>query len=619
MRTLSLLLLLMGIGLSLTAQTGPGGVGDNTDNILWLRADQGTGTATNTGDPVANWSDTSGNDHDFTGSAGNSSKPEFQKNAINGYPAIDFTGDGDEMTDSDGNNYINGLDEFTVFFVIKSDTTNVEKGLLDTESPNGQDDVFTFRYDKSGFDGGGDSLIKGGILNNNVDNRIESSSNTQTTNIQLLTFHWKDNNPLELFIDGSKNTLSNASNSPTGSISNASNVVIGKGSQDGSGSSWDGLIAEVIIYDRQLDAVEREIVDNYLGEKYGKAVGNDLYSSSTGFDRSLIGIGQKAGVSHTKSKADGLTIQNNTGLANGDFLLAGHDVKNNSINQSPNSCSGCSESLDARWKRVWYMDETDPGNDLKVDLTFDLSEGGFPGPSAGSASDYELLYRSSTTGSWTSAGQASSVSGDEITFTNIAINDDNYYTIGTTNETNSPLPVELISFNVTKKKGKVFLKWETASETQNSHFMVQRKTDNQWQNLGKVEGQGTTTEPQSYRFEHENYSMGPNYYRLKQVDYDGSFEYSSVKVIRVEDQQANEVKVLKNPVNQEVRLRFYANDRQVFIYRLMNGQGKLVKRGKWQLTKGGHDLSIPLNNRESGIYWLSIQNQQNQWHKKILK
>ena len=87
----------------------------------------------------------------------------------------------------------------------------------------------------------------------------------------------------------------------------------------------------------------------------------------------------------------------------------------------------------------------------------------------------------------------------------------------------SALPVELTSFSYNLIGSKVELNWTTATESNNSGFSVERKND-EWTEIGFVAGSGTTTEPRSYSFVDENLPSGVYQYRLKQVDFDGSFE-----------------------------------------------------------------------------------------------
>jgi hypothetical protein len=88
------------------------------------------------------------------------------------------------------------------------------------------------------------------------------------------------------------------------------------------------------------------------------------------------------------------------------------------------------------------------------------------------------------------------------------------------------VPVELASFTASVNENAVELSWITATEVNNSGFAVERKTQNtEWENIGFVDGHGTTTEAQSYSFIDKDLSAGSYSYRLKQIDFDGSFKY----------------------------------------------------------------------------------------------
>ncbi len=95
----------------------------------------------------------------------------------------------------------------------------------------------------------------------------------------------------------------------------------------------------------------------------------------------------------------------------------------------------------------------------------------------------------------------------------------------------SPLPVELTSFDAKAIAGKVNLNWTTATEINNYGFEVERSFDgSSFFTVGFVRGNGTTTEPRAYSFMDELAVNGTEtiYYRLKQVDYNGAFQYSDI-------------------------------------------------------------------------------------------
>ncbi len=99
--------------------------------------------------------------------------------------------------------------------------------------------------------------------------------------------------------------------------------------------------------------------------------------------------------------------------------------------------------------------------------------------------------------------------------------------VGTVYYDTSLVPVELTSFTASVvNDNSVELKWETATELNNSGFTVERKTSNTtWENLAFVKGNGTTSEPTSYLYTDNDLKPGTYFYRLKQVDLNGSFSY----------------------------------------------------------------------------------------------
>ena len=118
--------------------------------------------------------------------------------------------------------------------------------------------------------------------------------------------------------------------------------------------------------------------------------------------------------------------------------------------------------------------------------------------------------------------------GDEIRNTAYIYFDFNDAIITNTaiNKINLPLPVELTSFSSEVDKNSVILRWQTGFEINNSGFDIERKTPtSSWTKTGFVTGGGSVNEIRNYNFEDKNLSSGNYYYRLKQVDYNGNYEY----------------------------------------------------------------------------------------------
>ena len=98
----------------------------------------------------------------------------------------------------------------------------------------------------------------------------------------------------------------------------------------------------------------------------------------------------------------------------------------------------------------------------------------------------------------------------------------------------TPIPVELVSFDAVVNGTDVSLSWATVSETNNAGFEVQTLSGENWNALAFVQGNGTTTEAQTYRFTAEDNAVGTHTFRLKQIDFDGAFEYSDELEVAVE-------------------------------------------------------------------------------------
>ncbi len=182
------------------------------------------------------------------------------------------------------------------------------------------------------------------------------------------------------------------------------------------------------------------------------------------------------------------------------------------------------------------------------------------------------------------------------------------------------IPAEIISFNGSfVDENNVELKWSTASELNNRGFDVergQRSEESEWVKIGYVAGSGTTTEPKTYSFTDENVSSGIYKYRLKQIDFDGSFKYS--KEIEVEVNFVPERYTLEqnypNPFNPTTKIKFAIPDVTssvklskviLKVYDIIGREiATLVNEDK---LPGVYEIEFDASSFSSGIYLYKMQ------------
>ncbi len=185
-----------------------------------------------------------------------------------------------------------------------------------------------------------------------------------------------------------------------------------------------------------------------------------------------------------------------------------------------------------------------------------------------------------------------------------------------------PLPVELISFEAINETGRIRLRWTTATELNNEYFQVLRSKDGaEWTGVGTVDGYGTTNEPRYYTFFDETAPVGTWYYKLRQVDFDGAFEYSSIiRIYRGEDDFA--VSIYPSPTTGNVNVRLQGlSAEEKLDYRVLNLLGQELVNGWWQADETGRvTANIDLTTELSvGTYLLQIISDERWLSRSLLK
>jgi hypothetical protein len=431
--------------------TGPGGVGSASSTPVWLRADAISGVSD--GDNLSTWRDESGNGNDATQTSAGQ-RPTYQSSvpSMNGRPVVRFedpnegtttgNGDGDFLdTESPG---IDPTSGFTYFIVADLESDVSPGGATDGDGtyvldrPSSVSPLVSLKVidDGSGprlayqtrYDDGNSDGLKGAVSG--------TAPGTALGSPRLVTLQREVGNEFRIFVNGNQE----AAVPDDGRALTPPSLRIGSHAED---DAMDGDVGEVIVFEGTLNSTTQTLVQNYLAAKYGIVLdtGNgakDVYAGDQNgnYDRGVLGIGREgSGDFHPAAESDGLRLESEAGLSNGDYLVAGHRTPSNSVNTSDVGGVG---GLEARSERTWFVDKT---GSPTADVTISLSEAGLTGP-AGDPANYVLLTRSDTTGGgdWSTVGGTPAVANaDEVTFSSVSLSDEHEITLGTTNRTESPL------------------------------------------------------------------------------------------------------------------------------------------------------------------------------------
>lgn len=174
------------------------------------------------------------------------------------------------------------------------------------------------------------------------------------------------------------------------------------------------------------------------------------------------------------------------------------------------------------------------------------------------------------------------------------------------------LPVELSAFNYRVDNRNVTLNWTTASEINNSGFNIERKSasGNEWTSVGNVAGNGTTTNINNYSFTDKNVLTGNYNYRLKQVDFNGHFEYHNLD-LEIEvgtPTKFNLAQNYPNPFNPTTKIDFDIVADGFVSLKIFNSSGKeIATLVNGFTTSGYHTITFDATSISSGIYYYRLE------------
>jgi hypothetical protein len=180
----------------------------------------------------------------------------------------------------------------------------------------------------------------------------------------------------------------------------------------------------------------------------------------------------------------------------------------------------------------------------------------------------------------------------------------------------SVVPVELKSFTAESTADGVRLMWTTATETNNKGFVVERSQKSgvisqNWTQVGFVQGYGTSSEIHNYNFTDKNLEAGSYSFRLKQIDFDGSYKYSNTAEVEVNTPlQFGLEQNYPNPFNPTTRIQYAVSSKQFVTLKVYDILGNEIKTlVSEEKPAGKYNVKLTMNNEQlsSGVYLYRLQ------------
>lgn len=173
----------------------------------------------------------------------------------------------------------------------------------------------------------------------------------------------------------------------------------------------------------------------------------------------------------------------------------------------------------------------------------------------------------------------------------------------------SILPVTLSQFEANSlSQEQTMIEWTTSSEINSSHFEIQRSSDGKnYETIGTVFAAEQSISHIEYSFFDDSPNSGTNFYRLRMVDLDETFEFSNVKVVQLNSTMTDMI-LSPNPTYDEININFNSDEPGNYELSIYNANGVSVYSARVMVIEGTNNIRLPLYTYESGKYLLRISN-----------
>lgn len=423
--------MLLIIAINSYSQTGPGGVGNSDGsngqpkNVIWFDA---SALGLNDNDPVATWTDMSGNGNDGVQPTA-SAQPIYRTGQINGMPAVIFDGT-DDYIPFDGSTIVNS--DYTVIVVAQRRSNRFRRIIIGGSTSASNQNLHVYWENSTNF-------------------RAHHYGNDLFT--PMIPITQPDSGGTDPNVYGIFSTLLSSGDATYNRRNYQNNTLLGTRTNSTKLSSYNGAaiarygalnefndidVAELIIFSNALSDAQLQIVHQYLNVKYDININNDYFDPDASYTHGVIGIGEEQNGEHSEAGAAGFYLTALSDLNGGEYVFASH---NNLVNNSANfrtDAEVTAAGAEAAYNRIWYVKPVGaPSAQIAFDFSEVLEDGLFPT----NISNYCLLYRAGTTGNFTKVKNADGIkNGDQLFFSlTEAELKEGYYTLGTEDNTNTPL------------------------------------------------------------------------------------------------------------------------------------------------------------------------------------
>lgn len=265
-----------------------------------------------------------------------------------------------------------------------------------------------------------------------------------------------------------------------------------------------------------------------------------------------------------------------------------------------------------------YWDFTATGSPNAFDLTL-VAEAV---TNLGLNDSFHSIFQNTTTdpSGWADAGTSpipTFISGTSIALQMSGVNSVGYFGIGRSDE--YILPIVLVDFDGSNVGNANVLSWTTATELNNDYFTIERSLDGKnYEEIGTVNGAGQSSTLLDYEYTDAQPYLGTNYYRLKQTDYNGAFDYSNVISIKVNGNFEMGYPY-PNPVVNNVSMNILSANSGITYLRIFDMTGREMYAEKIAVNEGMQTFAIDMTNFASGMYISEIEIDGISYRNTILK